>query len=89
MKELYIIQSRDAHRNFLNSYEPIEQVTRGLAVTQQPDAQDPGNQQGEEMEERALLHFRAHISSTETGLKSTFVGAILEGTSVFALEAQS
>lgn len=64
-------------------------MTHGLVVAQQPDTQDPGNQQGEEMQERALLHFRAQISSTETGLKSMFVGAILEKASVFALEAQS
>lgn len=64
-------------------------MTRGLAVTQQPDAQDPGNQQEEEMEERALLHYRTQISITETGLKSRFVFAILEEGSVFALEAQS
>ena len=41
------------------------------------------------MEERALLHLRAQTSSTEIGLKSRLVGAMLEGASLFALEAQS
>lgn len=62
-------------------------MTRGL--TQQPETQAPGNEQGEEMEERALLHLRAHISSTGTDLKPRFVGAVLEGDPAFALEAQS
>lgn len=53
------------------------QVTRGLELMQQPDAQHPG---GEE-EEGASLRFRAHISSTETHLKSRLVGALLEAPS--------